>query len=1212
MTMSKLANAALRFATAPVFVGLALVRRFQAALREREGELRKAREELETAVAKRTADLAASEERYALAMMASDQGFWDWDVAGDKVYVSPRLVEMYGLPPGTRFAGREDFRRRAPFHPDDFREWTEAKEVLFAGRGTRLDKEMRVLRGGETRWVHATGFATRDASGAVVRWTGATRDITEHKRAEEALRQSEKRYERAMLSANAGHWDWDVVTDDYYASPRLLEMSGLSRGARFSGREDFMRQTGYPPEEREKWLLAVRRLFASEESRLAMELRTIVHGERRWLAFDGICSRDANGIVVRWTGSATDVTERKCAEEALRVSEERYARAMEASDAGHWDWDLLTDHMFVSERAREMVALPSGPLPATRSAIIALVPMHPEDRESLRERVAAALVTASYERDYRVIPRDGELRWLRSRGKVFRDANGVAVRMTGSLVDITERKLAEEALRVSEQRYARAMEASEAGHFEWDIANDTMFQSARMKEMLGLPLDAHIVNRSECLARHPFLPGERARFEEAFRASFDDPEGRYEIDYQVRLPNGAIRWMRSQGKMFRDAGGRPVRLAGSMTDVTERKRIEQELRERQEMLEVAQKAARTVPWQWLNAADATKINWAPELEAMFGLPPGGYDGKFESWRKMLHPDDWPRVKSCIAHALQTGDIDVEYRVIHPDGSVRWLNQKGRAFLDANGKPVRSIGFMFDVTERHKVEDDLRSRQEMLELAQKSARAIAFEWKIGAGDGENRWSPDLEAMYGFAGGTYDGSFEMWKKVVQPEDWLAVKEAIRHAMSTGEVASEYRVVHPDGSVHWLQAKGRMFFDGAGNATRMVGFMQDITPRKDAENEMRKMEQELRRAQRLEAMGTLAGGIAHDFNNILGAILGYGDVAVRATKKGSRMRRDLESIVAAGERGRALVDRILAFSRSAVGERVAVHVEAVVCEALDHLAAKLPVGVTIEPRLEAGRAAMLGDSTQVHQVVMNLASNAMQAMPSGGVLQVTLEAVRIDVARSPTVGKLGAGDYIVLKVGDTGIGIAPAVLERMFDPFFTTKEVGVGSGLGLSLVHGIVANVGGAIDVATAVGQGSTFIVYFPRSGDAPTEVANARRPLPRGEGQRVLVVDDEEPLVRLASETLERLGYAAIGFTSSVAALAAFRADPQRFDAVLTDERMPGLSGSALIREMRGIRDAIPVVLMSGYLGMDSVEADVVVKKPLSARDLAASMARALGH
>ncbi|HZF16491.1 MAG TPA: ATP-binding protein, partial [Steroidobacteraceae bacterium] len=244
------------------------------------------------------------------------------------------------------------------------------------------------------------------------------------------------------------------------------------------------------------------------------------------------------------------------------------------------------------------------------------------------------------------------------------------------------------------------------------------------------------------------------------------------------------------------------------------------------------------------------------------------------------------------------------------------------------------------------------------------------------------------------------------------------------------------------------------------------------------------------------------------------------------------------------------------------------------------------------------------------MNLASNAVQAMPRGGTLRVALETATFDTARPATVGSIVPGEYIVLRVSDTGTGIPDDVLEHMFDPFFTTKEFGVGSGLGLSLVHGIVTNAGGAIDVATKPGKGTTFTVYLRRTGIAPERRADESPPLPRGEGQRVLVVDDEEPLVRLATETLEHLGYTPVGFTSSTAALAAFRADPRRFDAVLTDERMPVMSGSALIREVRGIRGAIPVVLMSGYLRADGVGADVVVKKPLLARDLAASIARAL--
>ena len=230
--------------------------------------------------------------------------------------------------------------------------------------------------------------------------------------------------------------------------------------------------------------------------------------------------------------------------------------------------------------------------------------------------------------------------------------------------------------------------------------------------------------------------------------------------------------------------------------------------------------------------------------------------------------------------------------------------------------------------------------------------------------------------------------------------------------------------------------------------------------------------------------------------------------------------------------------------------------------------------------------------------------------------LEPVQVDAPRLATTGTVEAGDYVVLEVADSGTGIAPEILERIFDPFFTTKEVGVGTGLGLSLVHGIVTELGGAIEVASTPGAGSAFTVYMPRAGDA-AEVGESEMPdVPRGNRERVLVVDDEEPLVRIATETLEELGYRPVGFTSSSAALEAFRADPLGFDAVITDERMPGMSGSTLIREVRGIRAPIPTLLMSGFIGgavasrAREAGADEVLKKPLSGRELATNLARVL--
>jgi CheY-like chemotaxis protein len=250
------------------------------------------------------------------------------------------------------------------------------------------------------------------------------------------------------------------------------------------------------------------------------------------------------------------------------------------------------------------------------------------------------------------------------------------------------------------------------------------------------------------------------------------------------------------------------------------------------------------------------------------------------------------------------------------------------------------------------------------------------------------------------------------------------------------------------------------------------------------------------------------------------------------------------------------------------------------------------------------------------MNLGTNAVQAMPSGGRLSVILEAASYDATRSAMLGTVAAADYIVLSVADSGTGIPPEIIDRIFDPFFTTKAVGVGTGLGLSLLHGIVTDLGGAIDVVSKPGVGTRFTVYLPRAGDAADGPDADQPEMPRGNGERVLVVDDEKPLVQLAIRALEDLGYAPVGLTSSDAALAAFRADPQRFDAVITDERMPGLSGSALINEIRRIRQAIPILLVSGYVNADllvraqEAGADDVLKKPLSMRELATSLARVL--
>jgi signal transduction histidine kinase/ActR/RegA family two-component response regulator len=404
---------------------------------------------------------------------------------------------------------------------------------------------------------------------------------------------------------------------------------------------------------------------------------------------------------------------------------------------------------------------------------------------------------------------------------------------------------------------------------------------------------------------------------------------------------------------------------------------------------------------------------------------------------------------------------------------------------------------------------------------------------------------------------------------------------------------------------------------NDIDFVGAVKDVTEQKWAQAERERLEQRLRQAAKMEAVGRLAGGIAHDFNNILGAILGYAELAQNnLAAEGGAVLRHIDMVMQAGARGKGLVERILAFSRSGVGERVPLQVQSVVEEALELLAASLPANVHLERRLDALDTAVVGDATQFHQVVMNLCTNAVHAMERGGVLTMVLERAAVAERRSLSHGTLCAGRYVRLSVSDTGSGIPPLVLERMFDPFFTTKRVGDGTGLGLALVHGIVADFGGVIDVATQVGVGTTFTIWLPGTDEMPRILADPLGELPRGNGETVMIVDDERALVALAEETLAELGYETVGFDSSLAALQAFRAEPERFDLVLTDETMPDLTGAELAHEIRQLRPEISTILMSGYSGAQlSQRAQAagvidVLRKPLVRRDIAEPVARAL--
>jgi len=1135
-------------------------------------------------------------------MEASGDGHWDWNISTDEFYGSPRMLEMYGFPRGTTFATRSDFVAQVPFHPEDRRKWELAAAAHFAGKTDRFDIEIRMILRGETRWIHVTGLLSRDASGKPLRWTGAVADVTDRKVAEEALRESEARF-RTLAELSA---DW------YWKQDENLRFT-------HSWSED-PDVAGYVPEAwlgKTRWELPGIKLLSCSwrEHQGVLEARQPFRdfeycrigpdGIARYMSVSGAPIFDEQGHFKGYEGIGRNITERKKMEEELRESEARFRSLTELSSDWYWKQDENLRFTYLPDGANS-----GDPSPAEASIGKTREELGnkstPVSSSWVEHEAVLAARQPFHDFEYSRLDPDGINRYVSVSGAPIFDEDGRFKGYHGVGRNITERKLAEAALRESEARFRRLTKLSSDWYWKQD-ENLRFTHTWSEVENHGYTGDSSIgKTRWELAGIIKLLNGTWAEHKAvlAARQPFRD------LEYCRTGPDGVVRYISISGVPVFDEEGRFKGYEGVGLNITERKRIEQDLRDRQEILDVAQKAARAVAFEWGTGTGEGQNRSSPDLEAMYGLPPGSYDGTCDSWKKLVFPEDFPVVNAAIERAAETGDLAAEYRVVHPDGTVHWLEAKGRMFFDSEGRPERVIGFMLDVNDRHQAEMDETRFRSFFDLP-----LIG----MGVSSPERRFldvNEKLCQILGYAREELIG--RDWASVTHPDDLAGNVALLDEALDAkcDRYSLEKRYIHRDGHIVYAAISVCCVRRPGGTADHFVLTVQDMTERYEAEEQRRRLEGQLRQAQRLEAMGTLAGGIAHDFNNILGAIVGYGEMAQRGTPKGSRLRRDLDSILTAGERGRALVERILAFSRSGVGERLAVHVERVVREALDQLAANLPTNVTIFPRLRAGRAAVLGDPTQVHQVLMNLATNAVQAMTSGGTLRVSLQAVRLDAARVATIGALDAGDYVVLEVGDSGVGIPPEMLGRIFDPFFTTKEVGVGTGLGLSLVHGIVTELKGGIDVASTVGMGSVFTVYLPHTGDAADNGEREELEAPRGNREQVLIVDDEAPLVRLATETLAELGYVPVGFTSSATALEAFRAEPQRFDAVITDERMPGMSGSALIREIRGIRRAIPILLVSGYVGGEVVQralesgANEVLKKPLSARELATSLARVL--
>ncbi len=685
-----------------------------------------------------------------------------------------------------------------------------------------------------------------------------------------------------------------------------------------------------------------------------------------------------------------------------------------------------------------------------------------------------------------------------------------------------------------------------------------------------------------------------------------------------------------------DAGDCVAKSFSHINESTEQelRRALSELRASERSLAEAQEIAGLGSWD-LDARNG-KASWSRHMYRIFDANPEDPAVRTVEYfaERLVHPEDRERVIAALTQALEQGEAyEIEYRIRHRDGSIHEVLARGDVVeRDEDGAPLRMLGTIQDVTERRREERRRERLNESLAESNSELRRLNKQLQLASLDqreSDSRYRSMVESCPdGIAllvGSTIVFANEAMIRLLKYEnradvvgrsgfslipetEYWQLQGALDLEEAPGYVSPllSSQVICADGSVADIELKYSLVLWHGDRAMQI--FVRDVTDRG-------KLEQQIRQMQKLDAIGTLAGGIAHDFNNILSGILGYADLARLDLPEESPSRASLDEVTRAGLRAKELVKQILTFSRQTPRSREPLEVSSVVLEALKLLRPSLPTTIDIRHELTANVGYVLADPTELHQVLLNLCTNAGQAMAGGGLLELNLRTIEVDEDFAKLHKPLEPGQHVLLSIRDTGAGMAPEVLERIFEPFYTTRESG--TGLGLAVVYGIVDDMRGCLTVYSELGRGTVFNIYLPQlEGGQHGSTASAEEMLCTGSGQHVLLVDDELQLMRLSERILQRLGYQVTACNSGVEALAAFLHDPAEYDLLFTDQTMPGLTGLQLARQVLEVRPELPVILATGFASanLESEARELGIRqlaaKPLMAGGIAAAVKNAL--
>jgi PAS domain S-box-containing protein len=836
--------------------------------------------------------------------------------------------------------------------------------------------------------------------------------------------------------------------------------------------------------------------------------------------------------------------------------------------------------------------------------------IHEEDAPRVSEREAEALRTLSrFSMEARFRAPSGEIRSMLL-SSAPRALPGGAVVWDGAAVDLTDRRQAEQALLASEARFRMLFEA----------AADAIF----VHDERGRILDA---NRAACTrlgySREELLSMTVPDIESGTR-----PEVLPELWEQIR----AGRALSTEGvHRRRDGSTFPVELHvqalsfgasglvffATARDVSERKAAEQALRLSERRLSLAISATADAVWEWNLVTNETY--YSPRWYEMLGYGDQAFPMTFEAWKGLCHPEDFEPAVALIQRTLSarhsTG-YDAEFRMRAASGSWLWIRGRGNVVeRDAEGRPVLLSGTNTDITQHKQAELETEEWRERYELLTRAAGHVVYDRDA---NGSVVWGGVIQDMLGYGAEELSGGREEWQARIHPEDRERVVEAYRSAEAEGRAFStEYRFRHRAGHYVLVRDSGypstpRDAGSGApaAHASRYIGVLADITAAKAEEQHRARLEESLRQAQKMESIGRLAGGIAHDFNNLLTAISGNTSLALLEAAAGSPQRELLQEVKQAAESAARLTTQLLTFSRKQVIDPQSVDLNESVGQLEGMLKRLLGEDIRVAVLLEAKHPWVTIDVSQAEQIIINLALNARDAMPSGGELTIETSNVSLDEAFCGRHAGVQPGPHVRIAVSDSGAGMTEAVRGQIFEPFFTTKPGGKGTGLGLAMVYGAIKQNGGAIEVYSEPGRGTTFKLYLRCAAAAASSPrVSVPHGLPRGT-ETIALVEDEDVVRAFAVRLLTRQGYRVLAFSNGEQALTALAESSEPVHLMLTDVVMPGMNGRELARRIQAVRPSLRVLFSSGYTENVIVQHGVLepgiafIAKPYSTESLTA--------